>query len=274
MEYYSYHIEVEEERRDIVMAFLTDLPFDSFQETEAGMYAYLPVKLEDEELNTQLNLLAERWGFTYEREYVPGQNWNEKWEANFQPILIDDFCVVRAPFHARYPAVEQEITIMPKMAFGTGHHATTYMMMDAMRGLDFVSKEVLDYGCGTGILAILAEKRGASRVDAVDIEAAAYENTLENAALNQCQTIQAVEGVLSDVAERKHDIILANINRNVILESLETLYGRLKSGGVLLVSGILRQDEGVVKEAAARAGFIWIRDRHRGDWCCLHFGRK
>jgi ribosomal protein L11 methyltransferase len=271
MDYYCYEIEMDEARREIVLAFLGELPFDSFEEVAAGLNAYIPAEAHTAETEAQVAALGEQFAFRYERRFIPAQNWNAVWESNFQPIRIGGFCAVRASFHPPASGVAHEIVINPQMAFGTGHHATTYLVMEQMQHEDFNGAAVLDFGCGTGILAILAGKMGAARIDAVDIERPAYENTLENAALNGTPQIAAYHGTLETVPPAQYGFILANINRNVILASLGALYQRLASDGVLLVSGILLADEQLVLEKAALVGFKPDVQTRRDEWCCLRF---
>jgi ribosomal protein L11 methyltransferase len=271
MNYQHFTITAEPERRDIALAFLSELPFDTFEETEHGLQAYLRDEACTEELLEQLDRLVKRLGLHYEREEVPYQNWNKTWEDSFEPIQVGGFCGVRATFHTPLPGVEHEIIIDPEMAFGTGHHATTYMMIEAMQHTTAAGKRVFDYGCGTGILAILAAQMGAALVDALDIEPAAYERTLANAERNKVSGVNAYLGTLSTVPSRAYDLILANINRNVILESLKTLHDRLEADGSLLVSGILITDQDRVVREAAQAGFSLQNSAQKGDWCCLEF---
>jgi ribosomal protein L11 methyltransferase len=272
-DYYNYQVSVEESRRDAVLAFLTQLPFDTFEETATGLNAFVPVEKDSSELEKEVEKLSGQFEFSYQKIHIPYQNWNEVWESRFEPITIGTFCAVRAEFHPPQSDVQHEIIIRPKMAFGTGHHATTYMMMAAMEHLDFQDAKVLDYGCGTGILAILAEMLGATDIDAVDIETAAYENTIEHAALNGCSHIRAYEGTLEAIEGEGYGLILANINRNVILESFGPLYAKINSNGHLLVSGILLKDRETVIEQATQIGFMLKDNQERGDWCCLNFVR-
>jgi len=271
MDYYRFIIKVPAGAAEMALAFLSQLPFDTFEETEEGLDAYLRQDAWGPELASRLNGVAHQLGLSYQRQMVPHQNWNERWEAEFQPIRVGTFCGVRATFHPSLAEVAYEIIIEPEMAFGTGHHATTHLMMAAMQNESVADKAVLDYGCGTGILAILAAKMGAGSVDAVDIEAPAYESTLANAARNGAEGINAYLGTLDAVPDRLCDLILANINRNVILSSLPALYNRLEAGGVLLVSGILLADQSQVAESARRAGLSPGGAQQRADWCCLRF---
>ncbi len=271
MHWYRYRFQLEEERREELLAFLSQLPFASFEETDEGLNAYLEAGSQTDELDRRLDTLRDRYLFQLEQEALEARNWNEIWESNFSPIRIGRFCAVRADFHAPIPDVDHEIIINPKMAFGTGHHDTTYMMMQMMERLPLRGAKVLDYGCGTGILSILAERLGALFIDALDIERAAYDNTLENLQINAADRVQVHHGDLQVILEAGYDLVLANINRNVILEVLSPLYSIVRSAGILLISGILITDEPRVLEAAAREGFTADEKLERGDWLCVKF---
>lgn len=274
MDYYCYDIKVATSLREVALAFLSELPFDSFEEREDGLRAYLCKDGAAEDVESELANIAARLSFSYERRLIPAQNWNALWESNFEPIRVGNLCGVRAHFHPPMEAVKYEVVISPKMAFGTGHHATTYMMLERMAQDDLAGMKVLDYGCGTGILAILADKMGAAHIDAVDVEEAAYENTLDNAKANDATHIRACHGTLDDIEDGGYGYILANINRNVILNSLRSLYGKLAPGGVLLVSGILAADESLVL-ARAKAVKLHLTDKNRrGEWSCIRFVRQ
>ena len=272
MDYYRYDILTGEETAQILVAYLSEAPFDTFEDNDTGIAAYLPARTDVAEAETLLAELQEQFEFSWSKTFIPGQNWNEIWESNFHPVIVEDFCAVRADFHAPIAGVQHELVINPKMAFGTGHHETTWMCLRALRNLPCHDARLLDYGCGTGVLAILAAKLGAANVEAVDIEDESYRNTLENSEINgvsaqitaRCGTLDAVEG-------RGFDGILANINRNVILDSLPRLAELLKPGGWLLVSGILEQDGPVVTEAAQQAGFVPGESAQRGNWLCIRF---
>lgn len=268
MDYHKFTFTTEEP--ELLMAFIQDLPFDTFEVEEKTLQAYIPSKDDSEAVKKQLETIKERLDFNYERTVIPYQNWNAVWEANFTPIRVKDFCGIRANFHPDFdPPVTHEVHIRPKMAFGTGHHATTWMMIDQMEKLDLKGKKVLDYGCGTGILAILAEKLGATAIDAVDIEPPAVENTLEHLTLNACTQVTTYEGTLDQLAKIHYQIILANINRNVILDSLPTLYTQLEKGGYLLISGFIQQDTDLLQESTQQQGFIVQEVQTRENWICM-----
>jgi ribosomal protein L11 methyltransferase len=271
-DYWKYDLQCTQETAELLMAFLSEAPFDTFEETDAGLTAYCPAPVHDEHaLAELLNSLHADFEFEWEKTFVPGQNWNAIWESNFQPVVVGDFCAIRADFHDPQPGVRWELVINPKMAFGTGHHETTWQCLAAMEHLPIKGTHLLDYGCGTGILAIMASKLGAAHIEAVDIEQESYLNTLENAEVNHVDNITVRCGTLETVLGRDFDGVLANINRNVIVPSFPVLADMMQSGAWLLVSGILAQDEEVVTSAAAQAGFIKTQQTQRGNWLCILF---
>ncbi len=264
-----YDIEAAEDVRDVLIAFLGELEVDSMQETDKGLIIYPSPGAEQDRLEQAMVLLQRKYPFRFSRRSVSPENWNALWEANFQPIRIGNFCGVRANFHYPFLDVQHEIVITPRMTFGTGHHETTYMMLEAMEKLDFSGAKVLDYGCGTGILAILAARMGATMVDAVDIEEEAYQNTLYNLQINDIDSVQVIHGTLEAVLDRGYRIILANINRNVLLASLDTLYDKLARPGFLLLSGLLEADGEELMAAARKLGFRVGALRQKGEWVCI-----
>lgn len=276
MTYLRYLITCEPTLTEILIALLADVGFDSFQETDEGVEAYAEAAGATNWLKV-LTRLGKDYAFSYRVEEVVEQNWNAVWEGQFQPIRIDNRLLIRASFHSPQEGVEREIVIDPKMAFGTGHHATTYMMCE--RVLEHladgeVPQRVLDFGSGTGVLAILAAQLGAVTVDAVDIELPAYESTLENAAINGVTLGTVVHGVLGDVpVGQPYDLLLANINRNVLLAEAGPLYERLRAGGTLYLSGILSGDEPQVRAAFGEVGFVHLATHRSADWCACAFKR-
>lgn len=272
MDYWKYTLRTAPDTIEILLAYLSGAPFDTFEESPEGLAAYLPGAESENAAEALLDELRTRFDFTWEKEFLPAQNWNQIWESNFQPVIVEDFCAVRAGFHAPIPGVRHELLIEPKMAFGTGHHETTWMCLRALRQLPCRGAQLLDYGCGTGVLAILAAKLGAAAVEAVDIEEESFRNTLENSAANGvADRITARWGALEAVQGAAFNGIMANINRNVILDSLPQLFQRLAPGGWLLVSGILVQDGQTVSEAARQAGFRQVSQDQRGNWLCITF---
>jgi len=269
MLYHNYKITTSQEMSEIVTAFLGQMGFDTFETTEIGVDAYISDRNLTEAVRAEVLDLQSKFGFTYEINEIQPQNWNAKWEANFQPVIVEDFCAVRASFHKPIENVKFELVINPKMAFGTGHHETTFMVMKMMEGLSFEGKSVFDYGCGTGILAILASMLKAKYIDAVDIENESYLNTIENAEINNVTNINTFEGTLENIEGENYDIILANINRNVILNSLTVLREKLVKGGDILFSGILVEDESLLRKKLSLHGFEVKNVVSRNNWICI-----
>ncbi|MDV7391686.1 50S ribosomal protein L11 methyltransferase, partial [Arthrospira platensis SPKY1] len=204
---------------------------------------------------------------------IPAVNWNETWEKNFEPIRIDERCRIRAPFHD-YENVEIDIIIEPKMSFGTGHHETTHLMSSFLLDMDLQNKKTLDMGCGTSILAILAAKKGAMPVDAIDIDPWCVENSMENIERNDCSLIRVLEGVAENIPARDYDVIIANINRNILLEDMERYANAMKAGGVLLLSGFYEHDIEDISKKCVDLGFNFLEKRLRNQWASLKFEKK
>ncbi|HFB99907.1 MAG TPA: 50S ribosomal protein L11 methyltransferase [Phaeodactylibacter sp.] len=268
MDYFKYEFQNDNQHTQMLIALLAQQSFEAFQETETGFDAFVPVPKDSEAIEQSILDLKKRFDFSHKKIRMEYQNWNAIWESNFQPIEVGDFCGIRATFHAPLSGVQHEIIINPQMAFGTGHHETTWMMIDAMKNLDIEGKTVFDYGCGTGILAVLAAQMGAKEIDALDIELPSFENTLENARINGIENIEAIHGTLQKTKDKTYDLILANINRHVILESLPTLHKMLSKGGVLLISGILKSDEQLINDAVKASGFHLESTAQRNSWLC------
>lgn len=266
MNYYKICITASEEEQDLIIALLSADGYDGFEQDQFGLKIY---KKETEFEEVGLKELSEQLSFTYKMKLIPDQNWNALWESNFKPIQINNFCAIRADFHPANTAVQHEILIHPKMAFGTGHHETTYLMMSVMESLAIQNKKVLDYGCGTGILAILAAKLEADSIQAIDIDPLSYENTLENIDKNQSKGIQVLLGELDKITDDNFDIILANINRGVIIDNLSTLFSKTKSDGTVLISGILLSDEVLLTSHIKDAGFVIVETFYKGEWICM-----
>jgi len=264
--YNSYTIQSNSE---ILLGMLVAFPFESFEEHDGYMIAYILEDECDSETQKDIHNTIQRFDAKYAIETIEPQNWNALWEASFEPVLVDDFCVVRAGFHDKPEGIIYDIVINPKMAFGTGHHETTYMMLAAMRGINMEQKSVFDYGCGTGILAVLASKMGSDPIDAIDIEQESYENTLESATLNRVKNVSVSCSDLEHFEAKQYDVILANINRNVLLNSAEELYSRLNESGILLISGILDVDEELVSNKYVDVGFNLEKVNSKGYWKCI-----
>ncbi len=253
-----------------LISILGDVGFEGFEETTQSLKAFVPTSIA---ARLDVNkLLAENdfQHILFSSEMLPEKNWNEEWEKNFEPVLIAGRVGVRAPFHTPQ-ASEFDLVIEPKMSFGTGHHATTAAVIGMMLDENFEHKSVLDFGSGTGVLSILAEKLGASEVLAVDNELWAYENCLENAARNTCNKIKCVHGDETLVFTELYDIILANINRHVILNSIGSWAKLMNPNGLLIVSGILQADEWVVKNEAAKHQLAVKKTTELNGWLAISF---
>ena len=268
MDYFKIEFQTSTENAEMLLALLGNLSFDVFEETEKGLNAFIPVKDFNQEIETEIEKLKQLFDFSHQKSIIKYKNWNAEWEANFQPILVNDFCGIRADFHDPIHNVANEIIINPKMAFGTGHHETTWMMIAMMENINFSNKKVLDFGCGTGILAILAAQIGAKMIDAIDIELPSFENTLENSRINKIEVINSMHGTIENVQQNTYDIILANINRHVILDTLSTLIIMLNPGGKLLISGILIEDKELVHGSAKEIGFQIEKTIQKNNWIC------
>ncbi|MBT8320350.1 MAG: 50S ribosomal protein L11 methyltransferase [Eudoraea sp.] len=263
---YSFEISPLQPASEILVAELSQLGFDSFLETETGLLAYIPAIGDTPEIEGVGILSNPNFKISYNCTEVAPVNWNETWEKNFDPILIDQSCAIRAPFHPAFD-VPYEIVIEPKMSFGTGHHETTHMMVQFLLRAKLKGKSVLDMGCGTGVLAILAAMRGADRVTAIDIDHWSYENSVENANRNGQATIEIVQGDASLLEGRKFDLILANINRNVLLEDLP-IYAEalIAPGGELYLSGFYEEDLSLLNAESLKLGLHLTEKLKKGNW--------
>lgn len=260
---------------DIFIAALGELGFESFEETPTGLNAYIREEAWEEQALAELPYWSSsEWEASYETAQVAQENWNARWEADYHPIRVGDRCIVRAPFHPDPPeGTDYDLVISPKMSFGTGHHQTTWLMLHYLLDMDLGGKPVLDMGSGTGVLAILAARRGARPVLAVDIDPWSAENCRENAARNGVPEIEAVLGDVRAIAGREFDCILANINKNILLEDLPGYATSLRDGGELLLSGFYRADLPDICEAAARQGLEFKDFRERENWVAARFGK-
>ena len=265
-DYLKFTFSTSEDLVEPLNGLLSDLPFDTVIETEDGLEAYVPEPLWDEAAQEKLLFFSEIIAFQHDIEKVAQQNWNAEWESNFHPIVVEDFCGIRAPFHEPIPGVEHEILIAPKMTFGTGHHNTTWLCMKAMRQIDFKGHHVLDFGCGTGILAILALKLGASGADGNDIDDWACENSEENAVLNHVTGFNFAQGGLEVFVGRKYGVILANISKNVILGHIQALYEMALPGAQFLFSGFYESDVNDLKTAMEQAGLEFKGVEVKDNW--------
>ena len=276
MNYYKVRFECapcSEDITDLLAAFLADLGYESFEPDGLGLTAYVQAsEFSEDAVKDMLEDFPMETSISFDSEFVESQNWNEEWEKHyFQPIVIAGECVVHSSFHKDVPAARYDILIDPKMAFGTGHHATTSQMMRYVLDIeDIEGKTVIDMGTGTGILAILCKMRGAGKVDGIEIDPGAFENAVENAALNS-QAIGFICGDASALADLPPaDIFLANINRNVITADIRLYADRIKSGGSLLLSGFYTADIPIVMAAAEPLGFTLDKSTEEGDhWAAI-----
>ncbi|MDO7876838.1 50S ribosomal protein L11 methyltransferase [Hymenobacter sp. ASUV-10] len=256
------------ELSDILIAELAEVGFDTFEENDAGFCAYTTEDVFNPDAVAEIMSRYEAQGeLNYSHRIITRQNWNAEWEKNFQPLVIAERVSVRAPFHPKPEGVEHDIVIMPRMSFGTGHHETTALMIENQLDVDHRGKRVLDMGCGTGILAIMAEMLGARQVLAVDVEPWTVENARDNAAENNCRTIECRLGGVETLAdEAPFDLILANINRNVLLEDMHEYARLLPSGKPILFSGFYEEDLEKITAEAERQGLMYQRHRTLRSW--------
>lgn len=261
--------------RDIMLALLDNLGYDSFEETPKGLKAYILEKdFNESELKELFIFQSDEYEVTYTTDKLENKNWNEEWETNYQPIFIDDQIHIRAPFHEAKPEYPIELLITPKMSFGTGHHQTTRLVSRLMLQMDLKDKKVLDMGTGTGVLAILAEKRGAKEIEAIDNFEWAAENTAENAEANNCKNITAVHGDATLLPGKSFEIVLANINRNVLMEDMKSYVDTLPSGGHLLISGFFEHDFEMLNDKATECGTTLVNKIKEDRWMACHYQKN
>ncbi len=260
--------------RDILIASLSEAGFESFMETETGLQAFIAESSFDRTFLDEMNLLKNDLAVvSFNIETIAEQNWNAVWESDFHPIEVGDKCRIRAPFHASRD-VPYEIIVAPKMSFGTGHHETTWLMMKQMLDLDIHGKSVLDMGTGTGVLAILAAKMGAAEVVAIDNDSHAFENALENVALNQPVDIAVEKGAADQINGRTFQVILANINKNVLLHDMQTFTDALEKEGKLLLSGFFESDVTDLVRKAESCGLRLHRKSEKNHWAVLELQKN
>lgn len=261
--------------REILMAQMGELGFESFNETDDAVEAFIPSSAFSEELLKDESLSNNPlFKVRFQTEVIPDQNWNEVWEKNyFKPLLVENRCLIRAPFHTDTPKAEYEIVINPRMAFGTGNHETTYLMISAILSQDLQGKQVLDMGCGTGILGILASMRGAETVKAIDIDEWAYNNTLDNAEINNVSNIDVSQGDASLLGREKFDVIYANIQRNILLQDLPTYASVMCKEAEIVMSGFYQEDLPAISAKAEEVGLKPAGYQERNNWVAARFIR-
>lgn len=263
----------EDYQRDLLIQELADLGFDTFESTDVGFNAYISSAVfKKEALDENLLPYSQAFSFSYQINHIPYKNWNEVWESNFEPIRIKDQIYIRAAFHPQLPDVQYEIVIDPKMAFGTGHHETTSLMMEWMLETNYQDKIVLDMGSGTGILAILAAKMGALQVTAIDYDPVCFESVLENSDKNKVTNILPLCGSKEVIPQLLFDIILANINRNILIDQMESYVRSLKPGGNIFFSGFYEiTDLQVIMETAEKYNLKYQEHKKMNDWVAAKF---
>jgi ribosomal protein L11 methyltransferase len=271
--YLGYYFKVQplQPAVEILIAELGYAGFESFVETETGVTAYIQKEEWTDDMLDDIQILnSDEFEISFSSEEIEQTNWNEEWEKNFNPIIVDDRCSVRAPFHEK-PDTDYDIIIEPKMSFGTGHHETTHMMIQHILKNDFEGKSVLDMGCGTGVLAILAEMKGAKPLDAIDYDNWCYLNSLENVERNNGKHITVLEGDASLLPGRHYDIVIANINRNILLNDLKIYASTLNENGVLFLSGFYTEDIPVIEAECNKYNLKHIETFERNRWVALKF---
>ena len=268
---YIFKVEPLQPGTEILIAELGYAGFESFVETEEGVMAYIQKEEWNEDILEAINILkSEEFKIDFSISEIEQVNWNSEWEKNFDSIEVDGKCTIRAPFHPKR-GFEYEIVIEPKMSFGTGHHETTFMMLQFILENDFKGKTVLDMGCGTAVLAILAEMRGASEIDAIDIDEWCYENSMENIERNDCKNISVQLGDASLLSGKKYDTIIANINRNILLNDMEAYRKCLNKGGSLFLSGFYDDDLSVITDHCNNLGLEFVENKEKNKWVAAKF---
>ena len=258
---------------EIACANLGTIGFDSFTDTPQGIKAYIPKKDFTAEIleSSFSNLHDLKINVKYEIKEIAEQNWNAKWESDFPPVIINNDCIIKAPFHNIKKKYKYEILVEPKMSFGTGHHETTSLMMEHILSTDISKKNILDMGCGTGVLAILASMREAEKITAIDIDEWAYKNSIENVKRNKCQNIDIQMGDAQLIENKKYDIILANINRNILMNDIRKYSDCLSKNGLLFLSGFYQSDLEAIKKECNQNNLEFETEFHRNNWVAAKF---
>lgn len=259
---------------DLLSAELGEIGFESFEEFENGIKAYITEDKFDFEKVITLNINNfEGVKINYSHSEIQTKNWNEEWEKNyFKPVQVEDLCVIKSTFHTDVPKAKYEISIDPKMSFGTGNHETTWLILSQMFNVDFQDKNILDMGCGTGVLGILASMRGAESIFAVDIDVWSYNNSVENFKINNIsKNIEIKQGDASAIKGRVFDIVLANINRNILVNDIPKYAETLVSDGILFTSGYYTEDLEGIKEIAKKSDLKYLDHKEKNNWVAARF---
>lgn len=268
---FSFKIRPLQPACDILIAELGAVGFESFVEAPHGVLAYIQKQDWSDDMLDEVRILKNAdFQITYERKEIEQENWNATWESNFDPIQVFETCVVRAPFHDK-PDVPYDIVIEPKMSFGTGHHETTFMMLRHILELDCAGKSVLDMGCGTGVLAILTAMKGAAQIDAIDIDPWCFQNSQENIVRNNCERIRVEQGDAQLLAGREYDLIIANINRNILLTDIPTYAQCLRSNGILLLSGFYQEDSALISKKCGEVSLKLEKNLEKNNWVAAKY---
>lgn len=255
---------------DILIAQLAEIGYESFVESDTGLLAYIPTAEFDAEALNSLNVIeSNMFDISFEYAEIEEENWNEVWESNYEPVLIADQCYVRAPFHDTHPKATYDIVVEPKMSFGTAHHETTFLVAQLMLELDFKGKRVLDMGTGTGILAILAHKMGAENILAIDNDEWAYANAKENLERNEVTNAEVILGDAADIRHEEYDVIIANINRNILVSDMISYAKVLKNKGLILLSGFYEHDRKIVEKEAGHNDIQAQNHVEKNDWVAV-----
>ena len=268
---YTFKVSPKEPATEILIAELGEAGFESFVENEEGVEAFIQKTDWNANVLDDIYVLnSKEFEISYEMQEIAQTNWNIEWEKNFNPIQVDGLVSIRAPFHEN-PNLKYDIVIEPKMSFGTGHHETTHMMVQHLLDLDVAGKKVLDMGCGTGILAIFAEMKGAKPIDAIDIDNWCYQNSLENVERNNCKHIAVYEGDASLLKNKKYEVIIANINRNILLNDMQVYASCLDENGIILLSGFYKEDIPVIDTEVSKYGLKLDKQIERNNWVALKY---
>lgn len=272
MNFIAVHVTCPEELSEIILAELSLFPFDTFEEHDHGVSAFCEENVFTKEMEVEIRQSLGKYdGISFTTQVLPRENWNEEWEKHYEPVIVKDQIIVRASFHDPETIFPYELIITPKMSFGTGHHATTHLMLEEMLSIDFKEKRVADFGSGTGVLAIMAHKLGAKSLLATDVDDWCIENCIENFELNHVPDVKTLQGPIKelDLKGETYDIILANINKNILLEEMEAYIAHLENEGYLFLSGFYQHDIQDLLAKAPDLGMKKIKESTKSDWAVL-----